>query len=461
MKSRLFSVLTSLILVVSLVGVMPVITASASTTFTITDLQDPDWANAFPKWTDGTSEMDDYIDATSFTRDTPMEVTVIFSWTQNGIEAGYVCVKPCSAARGWNPLGGMSRKSLGYLADMPMIDVNCSYDTKGYIVNATGRHIDYCIDKTGTLTTNDPDVTQMKFTVTAEGVNSLIDNATSSSSAYDGILIQTYAAQVTSVEVSQNGVTLASTTAGKVNPGIAIDDYNYSINTDGTVTIEKYNGLASEINIPSEINGKMVSNIGYKSFYNKANIRKVCVSNSVVAIGWLAFEGCNNLTSITIPNSVMSIGDSAFRYCDNLKDVYYTGTQEEWNNIYIGIGNDLLTGATIHFNHIKSGELKYQLRANIYQTTDVRAILIADEQEVIDADSASVYATIADYGDTDSITIKRAYRSIIAGGKKITADEGKVFLIGKFIGIPDDMLDGMALHFILGENTYERTITVY
>ena len=64
--------------------------------------------------------------------------------------------------------------------------------------------------------------------------------------------------------------------------------------------------------------------------------------------------------------------------------------------------------ATIHFNHIKSGELKYQLRANIYQTTDVRAILIADEQEVIDADSASVYATIADYGDTDSITIKRA-----------------------------------------------------
>lgn len=105
-----------------------------------------------------------------------------------------------------------------------------------------------------------------------------------------------------------------------------------------------------------------------------------------------------------------------------------------------------------------TAELKYQLRQND-DSTDVRFILVADEQEVINADCASVYATIDDYGDTDSIVIKRAYRSIKAGGKTITADEGKVFLIGKFIGIPDDMINGMVGHFTLGENTYERTIT--
>ena len=101
--------------------------------------------------------------------------------------------------------------------------------------------------------------------------------------------------------------------------------------------------------------------------------------------------------------------------------------------------------------------VKYQLRANDDGSTDVRFILIADEQGVLVADSASVYATI-DGTDTDVLVIKRAYRSIKASGKTITADEGKVFLIGKFIGIPDDMVDGMVGHFTLGENTYDRTI---
>ena len=55
------------------------------------------------------------------------------------------------------------------------------------------------------------------------------------------------------------------------------------------------------------------------------------------------------LTSITIPDSVTSIGSSAFEGCSGLTDVYYTGTEEEWNSIAIGAYNDTLTNATIHF----------------------------------------------------------------------------------------------------------------
>ncbi|MBQ9376088.1 MAG: hypothetical protein IJU04_07130, partial [Ruminococcus sp.] len=102
--------------------------------------------------------------------------------------------------------------------------------------------------------------------------------------------------------------------------------------------------------------------------------------------------------------------------------------------------------------------MKYQLKPEDNGTTGVRFILIADEQVVRDADSATLYATLADYGDTASMTITRAYRSIIAGGKTLTADEGKVFLLGKFVGIPDDMLDGMTGHFTLNGKTYNRTI---
>ena len=63
------------------------------------------------------------------------------------------------------------------------------------------------------------------------------------------------------------------------------------------------------------------------------------IPSSVTEIGRYAFDGCSGLMSIEIPSSVTSIGNYAFRDCIGLKDVYYTGTQEQWDNIW-GSGND-------------------------------------------------------------------------------------------------------------------------
>ena len=61
---------------------------------------------------------------------------------------------------------------------------------------------------------------------------------------------------------------------------------------------------------------------------------------SVTSIGEAAFSDCSGLTRIEIPSSVTSIGNYAFRDCIGLKDVYYTGTQEQWNAISFGYGGD-------------------------------------------------------------------------------------------------------------------------
>lgn len=78
-------------------------------------------------------------------------------------------------------------------------------------------------------------------------------------------------------------------------------------------------------------------------------ITSVTINDSVTSIANLAFQGCTTLTNITIPSSVVSIGNYAFRYDDLLSDVYYGGTETQWNGISIGSDNDPLENATIHY----------------------------------------------------------------------------------------------------------------
>ena len=74
------------------------------------------------------------------------------------------------------------------------------------------------------------------------------------------------------------------------------------------------------------------------------------IPDSVTSIGRCAFEYCTSLTSVTLPNSVTSVGTFAFNNCESLTDVYYSGNEEAWNNIYISTYSDYLTNATIHYN---------------------------------------------------------------------------------------------------------------
>ena len=52
---------------------------------------------------------------------------------------------------------------------------------------------------------------------------------------------------------------------------------------------------------------------------------------------------------ITIPRSVKYIGDNAFAYCASLTDIYYEGTEDEWNEI--NIVSDTFDNVTIHYNY--------------------------------------------------------------------------------------------------------------
>ena len=92
-----------------------------------------------------------------------------------------------------------------------------------------------------------------------------------------------------------------------------------------------------------------VTSIGWYAFCNCSSLASITIPNSVTSIDRDTFDGCSSLTSITIPDSVTSIDYYAFRNCSSLKDVYYSGTQEQWEKISIYDYNGCLTSATIHY----------------------------------------------------------------------------------------------------------------
>ena len=88
----------------------------------------------------------------------------------------------------------------------------------------------------------------------------------------------------------------------------------------GNIIITKC-GSITKADIPAYINGKPVTEIGDKAFYNCATLKSVTIPNTVTSIGTAAFSGCSSLRSVIIENGVTSIGNLAFSRCTSLTDI--------------------------------------------------------------------------------------------------------------------------------------------
>ena len=99
--------------------------------------------------------------------------------------------------------------------------------------------------------------------------------------------------------------------------GTTSDGIGYTI-TDGEVEIDYYTGTASELVIPSTIDGYPVTNIGTYAFDDSINLTSVTIPDSVTSIGECAFSGCVSLISITIPKGVTCIESGTFVDCASL-----------------------------------------------------------------------------------------------------------------------------------------------
>jgi len=155
---------------------------------------------------------------------------------------------------------------------------------------------------------------------------------------------------------------------------ITIDSLTYELG-NYTASLLKYDDSLQNLTIPKSIEYEgcefAVTNIDNRAFAGCENLTDITIPDSVTSIGESAFDGCtslvsvtlsksittieystffgcSSLTSIEIPKSVTTIVNFAFCNCTNLTDVYYDGTQSEWNKINIGHSNEFLTNASLH-----------------------------------------------------------------------------------------------------------------
>lgn len=122
-----------------------------------------------------------------------------------------------------------------------------------------------------------------------------------------------------------------------------VQPFIYNEKSDGTLIITGYDGFCEKVEIPKQIDGKIVTELGESSFYHHNEIKEVILPNSIKTIGnWTfassesiekinlgavqsigdrAFYCCRALNFVELPDSVIHLGISAFDLCETLEKV--------------------------------------------------------------------------------------------------------------------------------------------
>ena len=143
----------------------------------------------------------------------------------------------------------------------------------------------------------------------------------------DGYMVEGYDAskigkQTVTLSYTEDNYTKSATldivVYGHTDDGLL---YLFTDKNENKIQISGYIGDASDVTIPSEIEGVPVVKVADSAFEENETISSVYISESVTELGNHAFKNCSNLTSVNLPESLKTLGTYSFEECDKLEKV--------------------------------------------------------------------------------------------------------------------------------------------
>lgn len=141
-------------------------------------------------------------------------------------------------------------------------------------------------------------------------------------------------AAVCCVTLALPGAALEEESIAEEESGIAVDTsgdatydvFTYRENDSGGIIITSCDTAATAVQIPTEIDGKPVTEIGDAAFISCGFLTSMEVPEGVTKIGESAFSSCSMLCTVSLPEGLTEIGKGAFESCSMLSEVQLPST---------------------------------------------------------------------------------------------------------------------------------------
>lgn len=104
----------------------------------------------------------------------------------------------------------------------------------------------------------------------------------------------------------------------------------FSVDANGVLTgVSGLSGSDITVEIPSEVNGITVTEIGKDVFKDNKNVSRLIIPDSVTKLGYRMCSGCTALSEVRLPAGLTVIPDEAFDGCSSLRTVNFPDTLKE------------------------------------------------------------------------------------------------------------------------------------
>ena len=201
---------------------------------------------------------------------------------------------------------------------------------------------------------------------------------------------------------------------------ITSGDYEYIVNDDAeTITISDYIGTDELVEIPEELDGYRVTDIGGQAFsYRK--MKSLSFPSGLKSIGARAFEYCE-IPEVMIPAGT-TVETCAFGYCETLKKVL-VGQDAVIQSRAFGYCDDLETIVCAAGSRLEGDTFEY--------CRDLEQVILCGDVEVeedafYDCDKAKITRAEESEFETwkqpDQETISAGLESFLTGGRKETTE---------------------------------------